>query len=467
MAGRLEIKAIGPSYQLADRKSAVQRSVNCYLRQIEGLGEDRQLVLDSAPGLALLVDFGAVIRGSVNADGRWFVVAGSGLYEVQSSGAYQIRGSLITNTGFVSLSYSESQLVAVDGPNGYVLNLFGNTFAQIASAGWRGSDWVEYLDGYSIFAEPGTDQFYISGIEDAASLDPLDFSSADAQPDKILAFRVLKREIYFFGRKSTEVWINSGGADFPFARFNSTPIDVGCVGKRAAVLAGDTLVFVGRTVNGSGFVYRMDGHQPVRISTQAVEEALKTSTDISQTAMWAYQTEGSEFAAINAPGMQTTWVYEFSTQQWAERAELAPPGSVNQWQPFRADLMTFYDQKHFCASGTKLYLLDKNAETFDGAEIVVERTWPHLMLPSAEPVSYRGLEVQCTTGSEAAGVMTLEVSNDGGYVYGPPLLRSLGATGRRMQRVRWGFLGSAINRVFRLRTSSAVPMVIHSAEVDA
>ena len=45
MAGNRTIECIGPSYMLADRKSAVQRAVNLFLTQIEGVGEDRQLIL--------------------------------------------------------------------------------------------------------------------------------------------------------------------------------------------------------------------------------------------------------------------------------------------------------------------------------------------------------------------------------------------------------------------------------------
>jgi hypothetical protein len=63
--------------------------------------------------------------------------------------------------------------------------------------------------------------------------------------------------------------------------------------------------------------------------------------------------------------------------------------------------------------------------------------------------------------------VTLEISNDGGITFGPMLQRSLGVTGRRMQRIRWLRLGTAINRVFRIRCSDNVPFAIHSAAVDA
>jgi hypothetical protein len=66
MAGRRVIQCVGPSYPMPDRKSAVQRSVNLYLREVEGLGEDKQLVLDSAPGLEVYLDLGGGGGGLVN-----------------------------------------------------------------------------------------------------------------------------------------------------------------------------------------------------------------------------------------------------------------------------------------------------------------------------------------------------------------------------------------------------------------
>ena len=52
MAGSNFVACIGPSYHLDDRKAAVQTAINCYLEQIEGLGETRTLTQVSAPGLA-------------------------------------------------------------------------------------------------------------------------------------------------------------------------------------------------------------------------------------------------------------------------------------------------------------------------------------------------------------------------------------------------------------------------------
>lgn len=461
MAGARYLPCVGPSYQLADRKAAVQRAVNLYLGEIEGPGEAYTAVLRSAPGTVLHLDLGAAVRGSYATDDRWFVVAGSTLYEL-TTGVAVARGSLLTPTGFVSMKHGRDQLVIVDGPNGYVLRLNTNAFVAIIDADWRGSDWVEELDGYFIFVDPNTDQFYLSAIDDASDLNALDFSSADAQPDNIVTHRVLRRELFLMGSRSIEVWVDSGDPDFPLVRYNATPIDVGVMGVQAATLAADSLFFVGQTTRGRGLVYVMQGHQPVRVSTRAVEEALAGSSDLSQCSMWAYQISGAEFVAVNAPGLETTWVYDAAAKVWHERARLIS-GS---WQPYPADHVVQFGGEHYASWESGIYRLDPEAYSLDGiGELARERTWPHLLNPGSELTQFRSLELACTTGY--GGSITLEISNDGGITWGPPLLRSLGAIGRWMERVRWHFLGASRDRVFRLRCTDAVPLTIHGANIDA
>lgn len=456
MAGNPVVQCVGPSYHLADRKAAIQRAVNCYPKRLDG----NNWMMCATPGEVQIADFGAEVRGSYVANGRWFVAAGSKLYEVTAAGATTERGTLASSSGYVGMAHNASQVAIVDGASLYILNTTTNAFTTVASAGWRGSDDVKELDGYFIFVDPDTDQFYLSAIDDGTTLDALDFSSADSSPDNIVTHRVSHRQLWLFGELSTEIWIDSGDPAFPFVRYSSYTLDVGCVGKRAAINAADTLFWIGQTQRGSGIVYMAQGNQPTRVSTSAVEEALRGSTNISQASMWTYQIEGAEFVAINAPGMETTWVYDAANQQWHERGEWS-----DGWAPLRSGLVTAYAGQHFAGdSYGKLVRLDIDANTLSGRPLVRERTWPHMVQPSMEPICYVGVELQMKTGS--GGNVTLEISNDGGFTFGPPLMRSLGAIGRWMQRVRWLGLGAAINRVFRIRCADDVPFAIHSATVD-
>lgn len=459
MAGRNFIPCIGPSYHLDDRKAAVQTAINCYLEQIEGLGETRVLNQVSAPGLTSYLSPGAEIRGQRNVEGRWFVVSGATLFEIVS-GAAVSRGTLTSRSGGVGMSHNNTQLGIVDGPNGYVFNLATNSLAPITSPGWRGSKTICFIDGYGIFVDPDTDQFYIAALDDFSTLDALDFSSADAQPDNIVSALVSHRELILLGLYTTEIWINSGGALFPFERYNSAQVDIGCVGTGACIVAADSVFWIGQTRRGSGIVYQMAGHSPNRVSTRAIEQMLAKSTDISAATMWTYQVDGHEFIGINAPGLSTTLVYDAAMQQWHERADW-----LDGWSPLRVTSVCYVNGGQYAGDAQgNLYLIDPNTYAYGTDPLVRERTWPHMVKPSMEPITYRGLELACTTGY--GGNVTLEISNDGGFTFGPKLTRSLGAIGRWMQKIRWMPLGTANDRVFRVRCSDPVPFNIHAVAVD-
>jgi hypothetical protein len=464
MAGKPFVACVGPSYQLPNRKVAVQRSINLAMSQVEGIGEGTQVVLVSTDGLSQLLDFGAEYRGClVTADAREFVVAGNTLYET-TTGAAVSRGTMLTSAGPVCLCAGETQLVVVDGASGYVLTLTTNAFGQITDPDWRGAMWVTVVNGTFIFVPPDNqEQFYISAIDDAATLDALDFSSADASPGAIVTHRTFKQETYFFKPFSTEVWIYDGEADFPLVRYNSTPIAVGCVGLQACIQAADSLIFVGRVERGTGTVFIMNGHQPVRISTTAVENDLGADgVDLSQCTMWSQHKEGAEYVCISAPGMRTSWCWDAATKQWHERAELDVDG---QFKAFRVAAVTCLNGVHHAFAGSAMYRMSDSIYQIGDDPLVRARTWPHLTNPSMEPITIRGIELGCTTGY--GGQIMLRISKDGGYTFGAWLLRSLGAIGQWMQRVRWLMLGASRDPVFEVRVTDAVPFTISSAAIDA
>jgi Phage stabilisation protein len=478
MAGKPYVECCGPSYHLADRKAGIQSAINCYPKRLQG----NDLMMAATPGEVAFADLSAYgpIRGMHYVDNdvifttNLYVVAGSKLLRILVDGTVIVVYDIVElATGYpttyqVSMAHNRTQLVIAGGASLYILNLISGVMTVIDSAGtpaWQGSRQVCELDGYFIFVKTDPtlgDQFYISAIDNGTVLNALDFSSADSSPDDIVAHRVSHRQLWLFGTRSTEIWINDGNAAFPFVRYNSYTLDIGCVGRHAAINAADTLFWVGQTNRGTGIVYMAAGNQPQRISTQAVEEALKTSTDLSAATMWTYQIEGHEFIGINAPGLTTTWVYDAAMQQWHERGEWTDDG----WQPLRSRLVTAIRGQHYAGDiNGKIVRLDDSTHTLSGRVLVRERTWPHLIKDSLEPTTVYGLELAMSSG--AGGAVTLQISTDGGKNFGPMLSRSLGATGRWMQRIRWLGLGTAINRVFRIRCADPVPFAIHSAALDA
>lgn len=457
------IPFVGPSYQLATRQASAQRAVNLYLQQMETPSK-AGVIMRAVPGLVAFCSLGFEVRGCIEARGRCFVVAGAALYEIDGDGTATNLGTLLTASGSVGIAWGTTQLVIVDGPNGYVLALGTNAFSQITDTDWPGSDRVDYIDGFFIFKEPATQRFYVSAIDDAGNIDALDFASAESTPDVITAHIVVNQRIYLLGQVTTEVWYNAGAADFPFARSNGETVDVGCIATWSVVKADASLLWVGRDLNGSGIVYKASGGPPQRISTVAVEEALQASSDLSQAVCYVYQDHGQTFYAINAPGLASTWVYEIASNAWHERCDLNAEGQ----------LIAHRATHHVYALGLHLvgdaegdvYRMDRDTNTFDGDARVCERISPNEAAPLRERVVHHEFVLDCVTGEAASGTPLVELSwsDDGGATYGNPVTQSAGALGNRYQRLVWRRLGMARDRVWRLRFSADAPFAIVSGE---
>lgn len=462
---------VGPSYQLANRKADIQRSVNMHLVSMETPGK-APFIMDSVPGLLLFGAMGAAVRGQLVAAGRLFVVAGNVLYEVFSDGTNIARGTLLTSEGAVSLSYGITQLVLVDGPYGYVLTLSTNVFQQITSSGFYGSTRVRFIDNYFVFLRPDTQQFYISAINDATSEDPLDFASAESSPDALVSLEVDHSEIWLFGELSTEVWYDSGNADFPFSRNKGASVEVGCQAVHSVCKLDNSIFWIGKDINGSGIVYRTQGFLPVRISTQAVEQALQGSSELASATAYAYQDKGLSFYAINAPGLGSQWVYEVSTGSWHERCDLDSSGFFTQ---SRVTCHAFaFGKRLVGASDGNLYELSHTTYTNNGDPLVRERTTPHDAAPGRVLQFFRRFYLDCTTGEvtfaqigTSSFMVELAWSNDSGASWSDGYMRPIGKIGEHFARLLWNALGSSRDRVWRIRFSDNAPFSIIDGQADA
>ena len=442
---------IGPSYSLQTRRASVQRSINLMLRAIEPGNEKAGFYLQQVPGLLRFATLGAEIRGITVIGARLFVVAGATLYEVSAAGVGTSRGTLLTSSGPVDMAYGVTQLVIVDGPNGYVFRLAVDTFERITDSDFYGSARVAYVDGFFIFIRPDSQQFYISAIDDAATLDALDFASSESSPDDIAAVLVTQREVWLFGEITTEVWFNSGAADFPFSRVQGVTIEVGCIAPNSAQKADNSVFWLGQDNNGAGMVWRADGYKPTRISTHAVEESLRGATDLSAATAYCYQQDGQTFYALNVPGVAATWVYDASVGQWHERCE----SSAGVLRQGRGLVHAYAHGKTLIGDAAgNLYSLDASTYTNDGEIMHRERTSPHMASPARSRVAFHKLALNVEVGVTPQGVqpvIELQYSNDGGATWGNWIARSAGAVGQYRTQVEWHRLGQAYDRVWRIR----------------
>jgi hypothetical protein len=207
-----------------------------------------------------------------------------------------------------------------------------------------GADSVAFMDSYYIVNDSGTDQFFISSLDDGTTWDGLDFASAEGNPDDIVTILVDHRELWLFGSKTTEVWYDSGDPDFPFERLQGAFIECGCIAVGSVAKASNAVLWLGNDLNGSGIVWIAQGYNPQRVSTHAIEEEIQKYARMDDAQAYVYQDGGHTFYVLSFPTGNKTWVLDIATGLWHERSWRDPStGAVHR---HRAQFHAFFGGEH-------------------------------------------------------------------------------------------------------------------------
>lgn len=465
---------IGPSYQNGRSVNIdSQRCINLYAEKNEaGTGKEGEVAaLLGTPGLTLKLTLaGGVCRGLWTAsNGTLYAVGGNKLYSINSSFVATERGTLNTSSGTVSMADNGLQLVIVDGANGYSFTFGTNTFAQITDGDFLGANQVVFQDGYFIFNKPSSGQFYISGLNDV-TFDALDFATSEGNPDNVVGIASLNRNLYVFNDITSEVFYNSGNADFPFERVQGGFIKVGCA-ARFSIATDDTSCFwIGNGDEGRGIIYRTESYQPQRISTHPVEEAIQGYSSISDAVGFCYQQEGHNFYVLNFPTANTTWVYDATTGLWHERAY----NNAGTLERHRANYHAFAYGVHVVGdyANGKIYELSTSVYTDAGDYITRQRIAPHIT-SDLDRVIYKAFQLDLETGVGLDGTgqgtdpqVMLQFSDDGAHSWSNEKWTDMGQIGERKARAIWRRLGQSRDRVFKLTITDPVKVVLIGAKLD-
>lgn len=464
---------IGPSYKLNSVNVDCQRTVNLYPEMNEmGAGKEMEVAsLVSTPGLLLKRTVGAgPIRASYAAsNGQYFVVSGNKLYRLSSTMIETEIGTLASNNGSVGIADNGIELVIVDGPNGYFHVLGSGLLTQIVDEDWMGATQVVFQDGYFIFLKPGSQQFYISELS-GVEIDALDIASSEAQPDSLVAILSDHRDLWLFGETTTEVFFNSGAADFPFERIQGAYIEHGCAAAFSVAKMNNTVFWLGRDDMGAGVVYQARGYQPERISTHAIELAIQGYLNIADAKAWTYQQSGHWFYVLNFSSANTTWVYDSTTGLWHERTYT----NLGVSERHRADNHAYAYGKHLVGdyANGNIYELSSTTYSDNGAAIVRTRISPHLT-SELKRVFFNSFQLDIETGIGLDGLgqgidpkIMLCFSDDGGHSWSNEQWRSAGKIGERKVRAIWRRLGQSRDRVFKVSISDPVKVTFIGADLD-
>jgi hypothetical protein len=443
------------------RDMMIATGPNGYWFHFSGVGSIGTIAVET-PGSGWAVDDAFSIAGGTGATGT--------ITAVSSTGA--ATGVAIAQQGTGYVDDAGAVATAVNPSNGVGLTvtveiLAGDTLTQITDDVFQGAVTCGFIDGYVVFNQPNSQQFWITNLYSTV-INPLGFASAEGNPDNLFSLLVDHREIWLFGDTSTEVWYDSGNANFPFSFIQGAYISHGIVAPFSAVRLDNTTFWLGNDEFGSGIVWRANGYSPVRISNFALEQAIQRYPTITDAVAWTYQQDGHAFYVLNFPSGDATWVYDAATGMWHERAYLgtleANDGALHRGRPI---CHSFAFGKHLVGDWETGYLYQLTPAVFDDdtREVKRLRRAPYINSENKRiKFSQFELAMEVGQGNPAAvdpvnppaepvdPQIILRWSDDGGFTWSNEHAVSMGVSGQYRQRVIWRRLGQSRQRIFEVST---------------
>lgn len=423
------------------REQGDERLINAYA-EVMGEGRDAKMRVRMSPGLTAFSSDADDIacRGAILSGDYAYVVFETGVYKIDSAGARTHIGA-ISGTGPVTMALNANGEIGVVNSLGRYYLIKDDAISQIPTSDIGLFNSICWIGGYNVLTLPDG-RFFNTGLNDGASINGLDFATAEGTPDGLLGGTALGSELWLFGTKTVEVWAVTGASPgSPFTRQSSSWINKGCLSFASVVQADNTLFWVGD----DRIVYRNTNYTPMRISHEGIERAIAAAIEsgVAATSIrgGTYTIDGHAFYVISCSAF--TWTYDIKERRWHERVSR----NLNRW---KADVFLNAFGKWLVGTvdDGNLYEIDMDS-TLEGSDLMVTtmRSLPMGAYPDRAKIL--SAEINFVTGRAAiTGTVPqtnpfteLRYSDDGGANWSMPRQLELGEQGEYAKRCRARLLG--------------------------
>jgi len=336
----MEIPLTNGFYTLDSYPISFQQCTNLIpVVQQQPVISQRQLI--GTPGIRQILTTGNdANRGAQDLGGTPYVVNGNALYRIDRAfpdgvetftavdlSAAETPAVNISGTGRVSMADNGTQLMILVPGNpstGYIYSVAGG-LVEITDVDFKANgqpQYVVFIDGY-FACSTDSKKWIISSLNDGTSWNALDFSTAESDPDAIVAPIVYNNQIYLTGSETTEGFQNIGGGGFPFQRSNVF-LDKGCYAPFSLIATNQRFFMVGGGKDEDPAIWVFQGNQFQKISTNAIDTVLSSYTDSIIGACFAlsWAKRGQYF--VSFAFVDRTFVYNMTTGLWHEQKSGIP-----------------------------------------------------------------------------------------------------------------------------------------------
>ena len=448
-----------------------QRRLNVYFEDRKD-GDKTKVAVYGTPGLVLnfspTTPLGLPLRGLQGTQSALYLLAYNQFQSVNSSGTALATGTLASVSGTVSIAYSPSQVVTVDGVSAYLYVPATLTFSTIAGFTATGARTITFIAGFFVAEQPGTQQFWVSNFQDGSTWNALAFASAVSDSDNMLAVDNLSGNLVLFMQQGMEFWQNVGASPQPFAPVLSAanPWGLAAIFSRAHIIAAndqDSIIFLGQNSGGQVQCVQVTGFSPKVISDPDLEAIWNSFAVTSDATGYDYQVDNHRFYQLNFPTGNRSFLYDVSTGIWSE-VQTGP--SVI---PVRhtGNLATYFAGQTLIAdyATNNVYRLDPTTYTDNGVTIIRQLVTRHVLSNFNRirvSLLYLDMEtgVGLQTGQGSNPQIMLEYSKDNGRTWSAQRWVSSGLVGQYLTRVLWRRFGSTRDATWRITMSDPVKFVI-------
>lgn len=461
----LDISGGSPS---KSQNADAQERLNLYVEaRIDN--DKTRMALYQTPGNSTFVALGAFApRGAYAVGDYLYIVQRFSLIRINNAGVTSVVGTLLTESGFVSMVDNGLQLFMVDGATGYCYVFADGEFATIQNGADivsnGGHDGSADAHGFPAVATTVTfqgsffvvsssqGQFYLSKSYDAFTWAALDFATAETNPDALVTVLADHGELVLFGEQTTEFWGNVGQR-FPFALIQGSALEWGLAARQAVAKLDNSLIFLGRNRQGRVQVMQLAGHNAVRVSTHELEAKFEDYPTVADATALSYMLDGHPMFQLNFNAGRESWLYDGASSValgmpiWS-RVESAGLGRhrMERVVPYLGRIIgTDY-------SNGNIYTIS-HTDTLDGGETITSRLRTRHYFEDNEEVSVGQIWLDIETGvgtptGQGADPQIMFRYRKNNGTWSSELWRSMGRTGERRKRVYWNRLGCALDWVF-------------------
>ncbi len=250
---------------------------------------------------------------------RLYSVHGDKVYRVYSGGTKTEIGTINVGSGRVSMAYSSTQIVIVDGFDGFIVNLATDVVTTIVDVDFPASPGsVTFQDSRFIVNNIGTGDFFISALDNGSSWDGLDYAEAEGFPDNLQAVVSNGTNLFLIGAASTEIWYNTRNPLFTYERISGAGFQVGTTARHSVASLNGTIFFLGSSNAGRGSVWMVNGTNPTRVSTPTVEESIN-AWQYGVVFGFCFSENGHQFYQVTNTTTAETWVFDMVEGLWHKR----------------------------------------------------------------------------------------------------------------------------------------------------